>query len=63
MTLDEVSNITVAPGQSLLLRCREQRNITHPEPDPRWEKDSKVLDARALQCSSNSDKMVSTLFT
>ncbi|XP_029005346.1 LOW QUALITY PROTEIN: receptor-type tyrosine-protein kinase FLT3 [Betta splendens] len=43
MTTEEVSNVTVTPDQSLLLRCRETRPLEDEQPDPLWEKDSKIL--------------------
>ncbi|XP_041817621.1 receptor-type tyrosine-protein kinase FLT3 isoform X2 [Chelmon rostratus] len=46
---DEVSNVTVSPGQSLLLRCR----IRQPLPASLvWQNDHKILNANTLACSS-----------
>lgn len=45
---DEVSNVTVIPGQPLLLRCRAE------EDRPKWEKDSKMMDAPTLALSPSA---------
>lgn len=45
---DEVSNVTVSPGQPLLLRCRAE------EDRPKWEKDSKMMDAPTLALSPSA---------
>ncbi|KAK5877899.1 hypothetical protein CesoFtcFv8_025361 [Champsocephalus esox] len=47
---DEVSNLTVSPGEPLLLRCR----ATHPHKKIalEWEKGRKKLDIRTNGCSS-----------
>ncbi|XP_073344451.1 receptor-type tyrosine-protein kinase FLT3 [Pagrus major] len=46
---DEVSNVTVSPGQPLLLRCRTKQEGS---PSPGWEKGSKMMDAKTLACPS-----------
>ncbi|XP_059182503.1 receptor-type tyrosine-protein kinase FLT3 [Centropristis striata] len=46
MRTSEVSNVTVSPGQSLLLRCR----ITSYDIQPWWEKGGKTMDATTLGC-------------
>ncbi|TDG97302.1 hypothetical protein EPR50_G00224420 [Perca flavescens] len=55
MKNDEVSNVTVSPGQSLLLRCRIKHN---GKPSPVWESGSKTMDAKTLACSSKVKKEV-----
>lgn len=55
MTKDEVSNVTVSPNQSLLLRCREQELKALYSV---WEKGGKILDAQTLACSSKDEKEV-----
>ncbi|GLD54768.1 receptor-type tyrosine-protein kinase FLT3 [Lates japonicus] len=52
---DEVSNVTVSPGQSLLLRSRIRQ---YSPPSPLWEKDAKVLEERTLPCSSKDEKRI-----
>ncbi|XP_026217646.1 receptor-type tyrosine-protein kinase FLT3 [Anabas testudineus] len=55
MKKDEVSNLTVSPHQSLLLRCRfdESKKLY-----PVWERDGEKLDAQTLRCSSTVDKEI-----
>ncbi|XP_031137920.1 receptor-type tyrosine-protein kinase FLT3 [Sander lucioperca] len=55
MKNDEVSNVTVSPGQSLLLRCRIQH---YGKPSLVWESGSKTMDAKTLACSSKVKKEV-----
>ncbi|XP_039982503.1 receptor-type tyrosine-protein kinase FLT3 isoform X2 [Xiphias gladius] len=55
MENDEVSNVTVSPGQSLLLRSRIQQ---YGPPSPVWEKGGKILDASTLACSSKVEKKI-----
>ncbi|XP_034427990.1 receptor-type tyrosine-protein kinase FLT3 isoform X1 [Hippoglossus hippoglossus] len=50
---NEVSNVTVSPGQSLLLRSRIQ---TYNRPSPVWEKGGKQLNAKTLACSATVKK-------
>ncbi|XP_034999020.2 receptor-type tyrosine-protein kinase FLT3 [Hippoglossus stenolepis] len=50
---NEVSNVTVSPGQSLLLRSRIQ---TYNLPSPVWEKGGKQLNAKTLACSATVKK-------
>ncbi|CAB1454411.1 unnamed protein product [Pleuronectes platessa] len=50
---NEVSNVTVSPGQSLLLRGRIK---TTTRIFPEWEKGGKLLNAGALGCSSTVKK-------
>ncbi|KAG7525231.1 receptor-type tyrosine-protein kinase FLT3 [Solea senegalensis] len=52
MQRDEVSNVTLSPGQSLLLRCRIQQ---YAGPAVVWEKVGKTLDV--LACSSDEKKI------
>ncbi|XP_018529412.1 receptor-type tyrosine-protein kinase FLT3 [Lates calcarifer] len=52
---DEVSNVTVSPGQSLLLRSRIRQ---YRPPSPLWEKDGKILEERTLACSSKDEKRI-----
>lgn len=47
---DEVSNVTLSPGQPLLLRCRTEGGGSHPT----WERGSKMMDARALALSPSA---------
>ncbi|XP_047185893.1 receptor-type tyrosine-protein kinase FLT3 [Scophthalmus maximus] len=54
MQNDEVSNVTVSLGQSLLLRSRIQQ---YKPPSPVWEKGGKALDAETLSCSSKVEKV------
>ncbi|XP_044031609.1 receptor-type tyrosine-protein kinase FLT3 isoform X2 [Siniperca chuatsi] len=49
MKNDEVSDVTVSPGQSLLLRCRI---LQHRFQSPVWENGSKIMNASTLACSS-----------
>ncbi|XP_071341315.1 receptor-type tyrosine-protein kinase FLT3 [Trachinotus anak] len=44
----EVSNVTVSPGQPLLLRARRR---SYRPPSPMWEKAGKTLNDSALKCS------------
>ncbi|KAI3355261.1 hypothetical protein L3Q82_018115 [Scortum barcoo] len=44
----EVYNVTVSPGQPLLLRCREQQVVKTPE----WKNGGQTLDDTTLGCSS-----------
>ncbi|XP_070784269.1 receptor-type tyrosine-protein kinase FLT3 [Enoplosus armatus] len=55
MKNDEVFNVTVSPGESLLLRCRLQRYWL---PSPVWEKGSEIMDASTLACSSGVKKEI-----
>lgn len=55
MQNDEVSNVTVSLGQSLLLRSRIQQ---YKPPSPVWEKGGKALDAETLSCSSKVEKVL-----
>ncbi|XP_068160051.1 receptor-type tyrosine-protein kinase FLT3 isoform X2 [Antennarius striatus] len=48
ITNDEVTNMTVSPGQPLLLRCRKKYN----QYSLVWENGPKVLDASTLNCPS-----------
>ncbi|XP_060950012.1 receptor-type tyrosine-protein kinase FLT3 [Limanda limanda] len=50
---NEISNVTVGPGQSLLLRSRIK---TYQDPYPVWEKGGKLLNAKTLGCSSTVKK-------
>ncbi|XP_051266112.1 receptor-type tyrosine-protein kinase FLT3 isoform X1 [Dicentrarchus labrax] len=45
----EFPNVTVSPGESLLLRCRIQ---DYWRPSPVWEKGSERMDAETLACPS-----------
>ncbi|KAF7654023.1 hypothetical protein LDENG_00075530 [Lucifuga dentata] len=47
---DEVSNVTLNPGQTLLLRCKIPRNLKLL---PVWQRGSKIMDASTLACSPN----------
>ncbi|XP_070709307.1 receptor-type tyrosine-protein kinase FLT3 [Pempheris klunzingeri] len=49
MKNNEVSNVTVSPGQPLLLRCRIRQDWP---PFSVWERGSRVMDASTLACSS-----------
>lgn len=52
---DEVSNVTVSPGQPLLLRCR----IKGLRPSqPVWEKDNKNLRSSTLACPSKDKEKI-----
>nr|XP_019962663.1 PREDICTED: receptor-type tyrosine-protein kinase FLT3 [Paralichthys olivaceus] len=51
---NEFYNVTVSPGQSLLLRSRIQE---YRPPSPVWEKGGKLLDASTLNCSSTVEKI------
>ncbi|XP_034718604.1 receptor-type tyrosine-protein kinase FLT3 isoform X1 [Etheostoma cragini] len=55
MKNDEVVNITVSPGQPLLLRCRIQQ---YGKPSLVWEIGGKTMDAKTLACSSKVKKEV-----
>lgn len=55
MKNDEVSNVTMSPGQSLLLRCRIQQS---GRPSPVWKNGNKILDAKTLSCSSKVKRKV-----
>ncbi|KAM9337200.1 receptor-type tyrosine-protein kinase FLT3-like [Symphorus nematophorus] len=46
---DEVSTVTVSPGQSLLLRCRIKEDWW---PFPVWEKGGNTMNANTLACPS-----------
>ncbi|XP_069007814.1 receptor-type tyrosine-protein kinase FLT3 [Embiotoca jacksoni] len=52
---DQVSNVTLSPGQSLLLRCRvEQFNRLFPV----WENRGKELDAETLACDTKTEMCI-----
>ncbi|XP_040922128.1 receptor-type tyrosine-protein kinase FLT3 [Toxotes jaculatrix] len=53
---DEVSNVTVKPGQPLLLRSRI--TVSKLSPSPVWEKDGKTLAATSLVCSSKPEERI-----
>lgn len=53
MTKDEFSNVTLSPGQSLLLRCRG-----HSYTPPQWEYDGKMLDAKTLACGGQKEMCI-----
>ncbi|XP_030612964.1 receptor-type tyrosine-protein kinase FLT3-like [Archocentrus centrarchus] len=54
MNKDEVSNVTLGKGQSLLLRCRM---TWKSPPSPVWEKGGEVLDASILSCKPEKEEM------
>lgn len=54
MKNDEVSNVTVSPGQSLLLRCRIEEYVPHPV----WENGRQIMNASAWTCSSKVKREV-----
>ncbi|XP_029979596.1 receptor-type tyrosine-protein kinase FLT3 [Sphaeramia orbicularis] len=45
---NEFSDVTLSPGESLLLRCRTHRAL----PTPVWEKDNQTMAASNIPCSS-----------
>lgn len=49
---DEVSNVTLSTGQSLLLRCR----IKSQQP-PEWKNGSQIMDAKTITCSKAKKKI------
>lgn len=51
---DEVSNVSVSPGQSLLLRCRIQQKFASPV----WENESRILNANTLACPSVEEEEI-----
>lgn len=50
-TKDEVSNVTLSPGQSLLLRCRGKDY-------PQWEYGGQTLDAETLKCDKQKEMCI-----
>lgn len=55
MTKDEVSNVTLSEGQSLLLRCRVTGYSLR---SPVWEKGGKQLNARTLSRKPEKEEEV-----
>lgn len=49
MRNDDVSNVTVSPGESLLLRCRIQE---YGRPSLVWENGNKTMDPTTFACPS-----------
>lgn len=58
MQEEEVSNITIHPDQSLLLRCRI---TSYTNPNPRWDHDGVIMDNQELACLSDSQEVPLTL--
>ncbi|XP_056868686.1 receptor-type tyrosine-protein kinase FLT3 isoform X2 [Takifugu flavidus] len=54
MQEDELSNITVQPDQSLLLRCRKK---AYYGPYPKWDKGGLEMDENKLACHSDSQEL------
>nr|XP_046226788.1 receptor-type tyrosine-protein kinase FLT3 isoform X2 [Scatophagus argus] len=52
MKNDEISNVTVSPGQPLLLRCRRK---SYFPPEPLWEQGYKIMDS---VCSADGKKQI-----
>lgn len=55
MRSDEVSNVTLSPGQTLLLRCRVQQ---YRRVYPVWENDDKILNASTLECDDKKEMCI-----
>ncbi|XP_034024960.1 receptor-type tyrosine-protein kinase FLT3 [Thalassophryne amazonica] len=55
LTNNEVSNVTVSPGQTVLLRCRFKK---YQPPHPVWERRGETLDATRFGCNDNIKKEI-----
>uniref|UniRef100_UPI0037E79CA3 receptor-type tyrosine-protein kinase FLT3 isoform X1 n=2 Tax=Semicossyphus pulcher TaxID=241346 RepID=UPI0037E79CA3 len=55
MKEDEVSNVTVSPGQPLLLRCRIKK---YWPPNAVWDIGNRTMDNSTLECSSTVRKEI-----
>lgn len=54
MKNDEVTNITVSLGQSLLLRCRVEGSYI---PSPEWKDNNRTMNADTFACSSKAKEV------
>ncbi|XP_029934627.1 receptor-type tyrosine-protein kinase FLT3 [Myripristis murdjan] len=55
---DEVSEVILSPGQPLLLRCRMRSTGSEV---PKWEGDSKIINASTVKCSAGIKHEICTL--
>ncbi|KAM9333187.1 receptor-type tyrosine-protein kinase FLT3-like isoform 2-T2 [Pholidichthys leucotaenia] len=60
-TKNELSNVTLSPGESLLLRCRV-RKLPFPNPAPKleWEKNGSKLNSEDLLCKNPQNQQMCT---
>lgn len=54
MQEDTVSNVTIQPNQSLLLRCRIK---TYFDPYPEWDHDGVTLNYNKSQCHPDTQEV------